>query len=355
MTLSRRRVLAALATAGGAGVVTGGGTAALLDDDERLTSAIGAGAVDLAVGYEVLAGPNAGTTGSHSGTTLELPVAGLTASDDSGTALVSVSLPDLSETINNPAAVWLRLDCPPASALSEHLSVRLSYADCTTGARGDTIADGSLRSVADGLRNGELLDADASTAPVDCLTDELCLLVEYWLDEGYVGTDATELSFDVYGVQCRNDETRANPFPRRPSCDTYDPCVCCDSLGKLELEDGEEPGIGDSYIEPGVYAFSEGGDGYEIEIYDTVEKDDGTETTAVAFRLRRTDGGTPPALCEVGIKAGPGDPRPYTAGEQPTNDTASLEDGGLLYADDGKAISHVTVAVCSTDCEEENQ
>lgn len=355
MTLSRRRVLAALATAGGAGVVTGGGTAALLNDDERLTGAVGAGAVDLAVGYEVLAGPNAGATGRHNGPTLELPVAGLTASDDSGTALVSVSLPDLPQSVNNPAAVWLRLDCPPASALSEHLSVRLSYADCATGARGATIADGSLRSVADGLRNGELLDADASTGSVDCLTDELCLLVEYWLNDEYVGTDATALSVDVYGVQCRNDETRANPFPRRPSCDTYEPCVCCDSLGKLELEAGGVPGIGDSDIEPGVYAFSEGGDGYEIEIYDTVAKDGGAETTAVAFRLRRTDGETPPALCEVGIKAGPGDPRLYTAGSQPTSDTASLEDGGLLYADDDKAISHITVSVCSTDCEEENQ
>jgi hypothetical protein len=354
MTLSRRRVLAALATAGGAGVVTGGGTAALLNDGERLTGAVGAGAVDLAVGYEMLAGPNAGVTGRHNGPTLELPVAGLTASDDSGTALVSVSLPELTESVNNPAAVWIRLDCPPASALSEHLSVRVSYADCATGARGTTIADGSLRSVADELRNGELLDTDGSTASVDCLTDELCLLVEYWLDEAYVGSDTTALSFDVYGGQCRNDETRANPFPQRPGCDTYDPCVCCDRLGKLELEDGEVPGIGDSYIESGVYEFSEGAGGYEIEIYDTVEKDDGTETTAVAFRLRRTDGGTPPALCEVGIKA-KGDPRLYTLGSQPTNDTASLEDGILLYTNDDKGISHITVDVCSTDCEEENQ
>jgi hypothetical protein len=355
MTLSRRRVLAALATAGGAGVVTGSGTAALLYDEERLTAAVDVGAVDLAVAYEVTAGPNVGETGRANGPTLTLPVADLTEATDSGRALLTVSLPNLAEAVNNPAAVWLRLDCPPASALSEFLSIRLSYADCETGARGGTIADGSLRSVADALRNGYLLDADPQTGSVDCLTDELCLLVEYWLDEAYVGQDTTALSFDIHGVQCRNDDTRANPFPQRTSCDAYEPCECCRYVGKLEFEAGEAPGIGDSYIEPGVYAFSEGGDGYEIEVYDTVEKDDGDETTAVAFRLRRTDGGMAEALCEVGIKAGPGSPRLYAAGSQPTTDTASLEDGGLLYADDGKGISHITVAVCSTDCEEENR
>ncbi|MFW5964130.1 MAG: hypothetical protein ACOCQM_04630 [Natronomonas sp.] len=354
MTLSRRRVLAALATAGGAGAVTGGGTAALLYDEERLTGAIGAGAVDLAVAYEVLAGPNTGETGTANGSALKLPVADLTGSTDSGRTLLTVSLPDLAAAVNNPAAVWLRMECPPASSLSESLSVRLSYADCETGARGDTIADGSLLSVADTLRNGRLLDADPESGSVDCLTEELCLLVEYGLD-GYVGSDTTALAFDIHGVQCRNDETRANPFPSRPACDASEPCECCRYVGKLELEPGQDPGIGDSYIEPGVYAFTEGGDGYEIEIYDTVEKDDGDETTAVAFRLHRTDGGTPEALCEVGIKAGDGDPRRYTAGTQPTDDTASLEDGGLLYADDGRGISHITVSVCSTDCEEEDQ
>jgi hypothetical protein len=356
MTLSRRRLLAALGTAGGAGAVAGTGTAAFLfDGDERFTTALGVGVVDLAVGYEVLTGPNAGAAGTENGRTLSVPLAGLTETTDEGSVLLSISLAELEDAVNNPAAVWFRLACPSPSVLAAQLQVRLSNADCATGAVGGTIDEGPLSEVADRLRNGHLLGPDPAIGAGQCLTDERCLHVEYWLADGYVGHDETSLSIEVVGVQCRNDPAPANPFPARPACETADPCACCRSLGKLELEDGVAPGIGDSYVEPGVYPFTEGGAGYEIEIYDTLEKDGGTETTAVAFRLLRVDGGPQPALCEVGIKAGPGSPLPYEADGSPSNDTASLESGGLLSAPGGKGISHVTVAVCASDCDEEGR
>lgn len=355
MTLSRRRLLGALATAGGAGAVAGTGTAALMfDGDERFTTALGVGVVDLAVGYEVLTGPNAGAVGIENGRTLAVPLAGLTETADGGSVVLSVSRPELQEAVNNPAAVWFRLACPPASSLADRLQLRLSRADCETGALGETIDKGTLRAVADRLRNGHLLGEDPAIGDGQCHADELCLHVEYWLDDDYVGSETTGLSLEFVGVQCRNDPVGANPFPGRPACEAPEPCACCRYLGKLELEGGA-PGLGDSYVAPGVYEFTEGGEGYEIEVYDTREKDGGTETTAVAFRLHRTGGGPQPALCEVGIKAGPGGPLPYEAAGSTTNDTASLEPGGLLAAPGGKGISHVTVAVCADDCDEEDR
>lgn len=351
--ISRRRVLSALVAAGGAGALTGVGTAALFGDRETFASSLGAGVVDLAIGYTVLTGPNADPSSETvvDGPAVTLPVSALTAERDSGSALLRVFLPETEGAVNNPAGLWLRTTCPPATALGELLTLTLSYADCETGDPIEQITSGPLRVVASELRNGILLDADPSTAAVDCLTDELCVLVEYELSDGYLGSEATDLAIEAYGVQCRNNDITANPFPAADPCPVGEPCPCCTYVGKVEFGDD---------IPTGVYAFTEGAN-YEVEVYDT---DSPTDTRQIAFRLRTPTGDLAPNLCTVEVKgANPNatglddDTATYVSEGPYGNDTwtlaaddaeASPVVGGLLSAPGDKwAISHVRVYVCT--------
>lgn len=350
--LGRRRVLAALAGAAGAGALSGLGTTAVLGDRATLAAPLGVGAVDLAIGYRVWSGPNADrhTETVVNGTHVDLPISRLTADERSGSVLLRFFLPDLGDVVNNPVALWLRTRCPPPTGLSESLFVTLSYADCDTGVPGDRILSGSLRSVANKLRNGTRLDGDPTTDRVDCLTDEVCLLVEYDLADDYVGSETTELALEAGAVQCRNNEPVANPFDPVASCPVGETCDCT-YLGKVEFDDD---------IPVGTYAFTEGERGYEIEVYDN---DDDVETSRIAFRVRHATEDVRPDLCRVVVKTanrratGLDDTATYEPSGAYTNDTASLEltsaDGepvtdGLLTAPGGeKAISYVAVYVCS--------
>ena len=77
------------------------------------------------------------------------------------------------------------------------------------------------------------------------------------------------------------------------------------------------------------------------------------ETVGVAFRLVNLAGDAAPSLCTVAIKGGPGFEQ-YDRDDGTTADTAGLpgsDADGLVYAPDGKAISHVTVCVCTTEPE----
>ena len=90
MTLSRRRVLAALATAGGAGALAGTGTAAVFRDAERSRASITAGIVDLVVEYDVLTGPGADgpdSSGTVDGPRVTLPVDSLGPDDEGAVAV----------------------------------------------------------------------------------------------------------------------------------------------------------------------------------------------------------------------------------------------------------------------------
>ncbi|WP_255151898.1 DUF7467 domain-containing protein [Halorarius halobius] len=349
--LSRRRVLAALATAGGAGAFAGGGTAAMFGDRETLAATVQAGAVDLAIGYRVLSGPNAdpGVERVVDGPAVRLPVSELSAGTDAGSVLLQVMLPAVPGGVNNPTVPWLRTLCPPASTLGELLFVRVSYADCETGARGGQLVSGSLREVADALRNGVPLDADPATAAFDCLTDELCLLVEYELD-GYLGSDATDLSLELYGYQCRHTDPTVSPFAPTEPCPAGDPCPCCVYVGKVEFDDD---------IAVGTYPMTEGETAYALDVYAV---DDPTDTSALAFRVRGP-GGLRPTLCRVDVKgANPNatgladDTATYEPAGAYSDDTASLESvddegapvtGGLLTAPGGKGVSHVKLYVCA--------
>ena len=355
MTLTRRRVLAALAGAGGAGALTGTGTAAMLQDTERFDTSITAGTIDLVAEYELLTGPGAGGRGTIDGSHIGLPIGSLGPNNDSGSMLLTFGLPQDGDAVNNPAALWLATDCPvPVStALAEAIQVTVLYADCASGEQLHQIADGSLREVAEDLRGGYRVDGDLSASGDNCLTDTTCLLFEYELG-GYIGTETVDLPMWFAADQCRHT-TPENPFDgvETGPCPTADPCPCCRPLGKLEFEDETQLGLGDSYADPGTYGFTEGDVDYGLEIYDTANKDGGRETIGVAFRLVALDGGTIPALCTIRVKGGPGDER-YDRADGLSGDTADLpgsDADGLVYAPTGRAISHVTVCVCTAESE----
>jgi hypothetical protein len=365
--LSRRELLAALSAVGAGGALVGVGTGAVLRDRTTMGSLFTTGAFDLEVEWKLLAGNDAGTAGFGAGT-FELDVGGLSPGER-GAALLSFSLPAVEDGTNNPGYAWLRAFCPqPAGTLlAESLHVTLSYANCVTEAAETGIdgADGSLREVANALRNGVPLDAAGTNADPGeqaCLAvdDPLCLRLDWRLDDDYVGTETATVAFEVVGTQCRSHDGTEDPFAGvdRPECPVA--CRCCAFLGKLDLDPSEtdQPGIGDSSIEPGTYTFTEGSSEYVLVVPEpsgggptTVDKDGGTETVAVEFEVRDADGDDHPTLCRVDVKGSTGLERYETLDGNAT--------GGLLYAplqsgsgdapDDYYAISHLTVYACSPD------
>jgi hypothetical protein len=345
MSLSRRRVLAALATVGGAGAIAGSGTAALLGDTERTGGRLTTGTVDLVVSSWDLAAANgfdfdpADPDGVADGPRLSIPLQ-VTGETDRRT-LLRFGLPQRAGRPNNPASLWLRADCPPAATLAEFLDVELSYAtaDGTPGAR---IVRGSLREVADSLRGGLRLDGDGDPANgTDCLTDEVYVLVEYDLD-GYVGSETTRLPIEALAVQCRNSDPGANPFPAAgPACEPAFVCDCCWTVGKVETDDPLEAGR--------TYRFDEGLVGYGLRVTD-VDGDSG-----VAFDLVSTDGDPVYPLCSVAVKGGRDDVV-YDRTDGSVDTTTDALDGavdGLVYAPENPnsggryAISYVLVSVCA--------
>lgn len=356
MTVTRRRILAAVAATGGAGALMGTGTTAMLRDTERYDASITAGTVDLRAEYELLTGPGAGEPdgqGIIDGPRVRLPIGSLSPTAASGSMRLTFELPQRGNAVNNPAALWLATDCPaPASTtVAESIHVVVSYADCHSGSRLQRVTAGSLREVADDLREGFRVDSDPSTAGDDCLVDTVCLLIEYELD-GYIGTETVALPLWFAALQCRNSSPQ-NPFAGVDSdpCPAADPCPCCNTLGKLEFEDDTQSGLSESFATPGVYAFNNGDPDYGLEIYDTADKDGGSETVGIAFRLVSFTGGNAPPICTVAVKGGRGYEQ-YDRTDGLSADTLSLpgsDTNGIVYAPEGTAISHVTVCVCTAD------
>lgn len=361
MTVTRRRLLTALAAAGGAGALRAPGTAARLADREAFEALLQSGAVDLQVDYEILGGPGADdpelAQGTIDGPRIQIPIGTLDAAGMAGSTLVTFALPQRADAVNNPVSLWLAADCPtPAgTGLSESVQVTLSTADCETGAPIERLAQGSLREIGEQLQTGLQVDGDPTTEPVACLTDVACVLFEYELG-GYVGTETVDLPLWFGAVQCRHGD-QTNPFANRDPhpCEPADPCPCCRTLGKLEFEGGTQDGLEEGFVVPGTYAFTEGDTSYGLEIYDTADKPEEDETVGVAFRLVRVDdpAAPVPTLCTVAVKGGTGFVE-YERDDQTRGDTASLPDGdadGLVFAPEGRAISHVTVCVCTTEAE----
>ena len=344
MTLSRRRVLAAIAAAGGAGALTGSGAGAFLRDDAVTYGRLTTGLVDIVVDYwqDVHADPVdlATPDGRADGPRLHVPI-GNVEDNTGGATLLRISLPP-DRGINNPASVWLRTACPAPTTLGEFLSVELSYSDADASP-GKQLVSGSLREVADALRTGIRLDGDPATPAVDCLDDDLFVVVDYSLD-GYVGAETVSLPLFVVATQCRNADPDANPFPAGvvdESCEPGYACDCCWAIGNVDVENRFEAGT--------TYPFTEGLAGYALDVT-AVDGDSG-----VAFDLVATDGGPVFPLCAVLVKGGP----PSVTYERTDGefgfDTGVLDgsDDGLIYAPDNPnsgaryGISHVLVRVCA--------
>lgn len=338
MDASRRRVLVALTAAGSAGALTGRGVSALLTDCGRTRAALATGIVDLTVDYwyDVAGGVDlTDPDGVVDGPRIDVPAASLD-EDGRATTLLRFALPQ-GTAPNNPAALWLRAECPPETTLGELLQVRLSYAD-PDGTPLTTIEHGSLRAVANALREGVRLVADG---PDGCLTSELFVLVEYELD-GYVGDESTAFPLSVSAVQCRNGQP-TNPFDDAtvPECVPGYDCSCDWLIGKVETD---EP-----LIVGQTYDFDEGLTNYAIHVTDTAGDD------AVAFELVTTDGSTPLPLSSIHVKGGPDDRRYYRENGAFGTDTTVLDGAtdGLVatppHPVNGSrpAISYVLVGVCA--------
>ncbi|MFC7131989.1 MULTISPECIES: hypothetical protein [Salinibaculum] len=348
MTLTRRRVLAAIAAAGGAGALTGSTSGALLRNSETLGASLTTGLVDIVVEYwqDASTVDPENPDGVVDGPRLDIPV-GTVDEDSPGSTLLRIALPQ-DEGPNNPASVWLRTECPERVTLAEFLTVRLFYSDAS-GARGDEIVSGSLRQVADALRTGVRLDGDPATDGDDCLTDEVFVLVEYELG-AYIGSESVSLPLFVVGTQCRNADPSVNPFPADATgaaCEPAYTCECCWDIGKVEVPDRDE-----NFEAGRLYPFDEGLAGYAIEVV-AADGDSG-----VAFELVATDGGPVLPLCSVLVKGGSGDSLIYSRPENgeydfDTSVLTGATDDGIIYApenpNNGKryGISHVVVGVCT--------
>jgi hypothetical protein len=346
MTISRRRVLAALATAGGAGALTGSATSALLRDVEQDSLGLTTGLVDVLVEYWEhsadpidLSAPDGVVDGPH----VTLPISTLD-EVESGRALLRISLPQ-GEGPNNPASLWLKGDCPDATTLGEFLQVTLSYATAD-GTPTTEIASGSLRMVANALRTGLRLDGDPTTEDIDCLTDEVFVAIEYDLG-AYVGTETVALPLSLVATQCRNADPSISPFPADsidPVCQPAYNCDCCWTIGKVEVDAAFQRGR--------TYAFDEGLAGYAIRVTDT----DGA--SGVAFEVVATaDDVAPLPLCDVAVKGGPPDVH-YSRRENEFGFDTSVLGGavdGLIYAPENPnsggryGISYVLVSVCAPE------
>lgn len=343
MTLSRRGLLSALGV-GSVGGLAGHNAVALLSDRETMATELTAGLVDIVVEYWRDIGPDgpdlAAPDGVGDGTTLAIQVEDISTGEPVRD-LFRVSLPQDRGGPNNPARIWLGADCPDATTLGELLTVTLSYSDAG-GTAGTTIVTGSLREVADELREGIYLSQDPPMDDNGCLSDELFVLAEYEL-AAYVGSESVALPLDIRAVQCRNTDGTLNPFGTSDDepCPPGYNCDCCWMIGKVEADTELEDGR--------TYPFDEGLAGYSIEVTAT----DGD--SGIAFTLK-TDEETPLLpLCAVDVKGGS---EPYEHYPRSADafgfDTNSLDGttDGLVYTpvndNNGSnyGISNIVVSVC---------
>jgi hypothetical protein len=296
--ISRRALLGSLGTVGGAGAVFGAGTTSLFIDRELIeTSEVSAGLLDILVSWED------GAQTSEDGTatvTFDL-------SDGSDKNILTVTHTDKR---SNPASIWFRPTCPTGPADSVNVTATV----CDT-----EVGSGSLLHVANDLRNGIRLDTREYCGECIGPDEEIELEIDWEFsasdDYDSQNPDDVELEFHFRAIQCRSNPDPSNPF------EEIDPCIDtteyhgisyikvfaslegeCSEIGKLELDN--------NLIQEGEsYEFSEVKqteyDDYQIEVIDTVTKDDGQEVVAVEFELNDPDG-SDPDLCDVHIKGGSG-------------------------------------------------
>lgn len=206
--LSRRQVLAAVGGIGAVGAVAGAGTGAYLSDRERVTTTIATGAIAIDVDCDACAIVD---------DQLSFVFDGIDRGESD-----TIAMAFTVET--NPARLWLRTTCPPASdPLGDALSLELDV-------DGDTIAAGSLSAVARSLATGvQLDDCIEPGRPIDL---ELTWELPAHVPDSLAGK-TTAFTAELAAEQCRHvdSEGARNPFAGAAPCDEPLDCVSCPRQG----------------------------------------------------------------------------------------------------------------------------
>lgn len=247
--LSRRKVLAGLASAGGTGALIGTGTMALIGDEALFANnSLYTGALRLAVGNDAV---------DPDQRIFEVDMG------DEGCTAFPVSLPETDGQGNetNPAYVWLGTpSCPndPPADFASALNVSLRYTCSETDPCSDSaetepiIEEQNFGCFVDTLGSGIRLDPAVCSESTDtdgCFApgDSVDLRLDWKLDDDYEGDDTATLNFEFVAEQCRHNGGETSPFPTT-ECDAGKDiswvAFCADSSsyddsGDNELNEGD--------------------------------------------------------------------------------------------------------------------
>jgi predicted ribosomally synthesized peptide with SipW-like signal peptide len=191
-SLSRRKILWAVATTGAA-ASTGGGTAALLHDSEQANGALTAGTVDLET--------DPSWTGSLGSVSL----------DGSGNETIEL------EISSNPSYVWFRINCKECIEIEKALFVRYSLDKDGDGSYEQDITDGFISLAEARERYGE--GYNLGTLDPD---QEWSFQIEWELRESIEETEIPFI-FEFYATQTRhlmNTDTVSLPWDECGPCDS---------------------------------------------------------------------------------------------------------------------------------------
>ncbi len=202
--LSRRRVLAAVGGIGTAGAIAGAGTAAFFSDRGRFTNALAAGTITIGVDCDACSIIDDRLSFSFDGIDR----------GEGDTVTISLAI----ET--NPARLWLRTVCPPASdPLGDALEVDVRM-------DGATLAADSLTAVSRSLATGTQLEG--CTEPGTSIDLELAWELPADVPDALAG-ETTAFTVELVAEQCRHvdEESVVDPFAGVAPCDEPPTCLSC--------------------------------------------------------------------------------------------------------------------------------
>jgi hypothetical protein len=217
--LSRRQILAAATTTGALGAVGIGSTGAVFSDSAEFTdNAMAAGTLDLEVCW---ASDGSVTCPDPAGSTLSLDIDSLSPGA-TGSGLVRLSLPETA----NPAWLWGRSTCPPATCGLAHATKLTLWWDrdgdgrkgpedpvLTTG--GVDLSGRSLCRVRELLASGFSVDptpGDGTPDPVEPGSEHY-LGVSWRVTDEYCPPSEASLPFEFRAIQRRHNPEPSNPWP----------------------------------------------------------------------------------------------------------------------------------------------
>lgn len=223
--LSRRKVLAGLATAGAAGGFVGGGAAAVFSDTETFTnnsiqaSATVSGELHLDVETDFITkeldlSDHFDFEKDHFGNDEKFGNDGKFDKFEKRIPKWTVTLPE--EETNNPAFIWLRLKaCPEPLKFARFIWVKVKVHG---EHHSETLVHGNLLEVAAELRKGVALDPDVGSddpGSQDCFEpgESVEVVLEWGILGHFRGKSRTiSMPFEFRAKQCRYNDGTVNPF-----------------------------------------------------------------------------------------------------------------------------------------------